>query len=147
MAELLGIARKAASRGPMEEIPSVAIAVESGVDGDFRGRVQKRQVTVLSKDAWNAACAQLGSEIPWTTRRANLLVDGVSLENTDGMVLRVGEVELRITCETGPCHRMEEQYAGLRAAMTPDWRGGVGCTVIVAGTVRLGDKVELVTGS
>ena len=144
MAELLGIARKAASRAPMEEIPSVAISIESGVDGDFRGRVQKRQVTVLSKDAWNAVCAQLGSEIPWTARRANLLVDGVSLENADGMKLRVGEVELRITGEAGPCHRMEEQYAGLRAAMTPDWRGGVGCTVIVAGTVRLGDKVELV---
>ncbi len=144
MAKVLGIARKAASRAPMEEIPSAAITVESGVGGDYCGRVQKRQVTVLSKDAWNAACAQLGSEIPWTTRRANLLVDGVSLENTDGMKLRVGEVELRITGETGPCHRMEEQYAGLRAAMTPDWRGGVSCTVMVAGTVKLGDKVALV---
>jgi MOSC domain-containing protein YiiM len=36
---------------------------------------------------------------------------------------------------------MEEQCPGLRAALQPDWRGGVSCTVLQGGTVTIGDAV------
>ena len=39
---------------------------------------------------------------------------------------------------------MEEQYNGLKVALTPNWRGGVACTVLQGGSVRLGDSVSIV---
>ena len=45
--------------------------------------------------------------------------------------------------ETDPCSRMDEQHAGLRDALTPDWRGGVCCRVIAGGNVAVGDEVRL----
>jgi MOSC domain-containing protein YiiM len=115
----------------------------SGVARDFRGSPGNRQVTVISADAWRQVCGELGSEIPWTTRRANLLVDNLELPRQAGAEIRIGDVLLRVTGETDPCSRMEEQCAGLKAALQPDWRGGVCCRVLVGGDVAIGDVVSL----
>jgi MOSC domain-containing protein YiiM len=146
MGTLLAIARRATSRAPMEELQSVNIAPDTGLDGDFRGRAQGRNVSILSREAWEAACAQLGRDAPWTLRRANLLVSGLDLKETAGRRLEVGSVLLQITEECDPCGRMEEQLEGLRAALTPDWRGGILCTVIRGGGVKAGDAVRFIDG-
>lgn len=143
MAILAGIARRDTSRAPMEELEAVDITVESGVAGDFRGRARKRQVTVLSADDWQRACNDIGTELPWTTRRANLLVEGITLPRNPGDTLHIGPVALRIECETDPCNRMDEQHDGLKAALTPDWRGGVCCTVVHGGSVVVGNPVRI----
>jgi MOSC domain-containing protein YiiM len=36
---------------------------------------------------------------------------------------------------------MEKARTGLKAALTPDWRGGVCCNVVSGGNVRVGDPV------
>lgn len=145
MGKLLGIAYRDASRQPMRELHSGYLSRAGGVEGDFRGRKGPRQVTVLCSEQWQAACAELGVELPWTTRRANLLVSGLALGSPDvGRTLRVGAALLRITRETDPCRRMDEQHEGLRRALTPDWRGGVCCEVIGDGEIALGDGAEFV---
>ena len=88
-------------------------------------------------------CAELGKDLPWTTRRANLLVDGIALPQAAGDVIEIGDVKLKVELETDPCSRMEEQFAGLKQALTPDWRGGVCCTVLSGGTVAIGDSVSI----
>ena len=57
------------------------ICVEAGLAGDSKGaRFPLRQITVLAREAWEAAAAALGDpDLPWTVRRANLLVEGVEL--------------------------------------------------------------------
>lgn len=140
---VVAIARRARTRAPMESLQAAAVTVDSGVDGDIRGQLPGRQVTVLSQESWQAACADLGQELPWTTRRANILVRGLQLKETVGKTIRIGSLALEVTDETDPCSRMEEQAAGLRAALTPEWRGGVTCRVVSGGTVRVGDAVEL----
>jgi len=60
-----------------------------------------------------------------------------------GKGVRIGDVELKITQETSPCSLMDKLYQGLTTALTPDWRGGVCCKVISAGTIRIGDPVEI----
>src|SRR5271156_796145 len=55
---LLGIATKAASRASMQELPSARISVKSGVGTDARGWPGKRQVTILTRASWEAACAE-----------------------------------------------------------------------------------------
>ena len=144
MGKLLAIARKEKSRAPMEEIQSVRVDETTGVAGDLRGKTRDRQVTVVAREAWAAACAELDRELPWTTRRANLLVEDVVLPHRDGARIAVGAVLLEVAAETQPCQRMEEQAAGLLAALTPDWRGGVCCRVVTGGDIAVGDDVSIV---
>ncbi len=139
---LLGIAQRAKPFAPMEELAAADISLERGVGRDSRGRQRKRQVTVLAREDWEAACAVAGAELPWTTRRANLLVEGVALEATQGRRLRVGAALLEVTAETEPCSRMDDAHAGLRAALAPHWRGGASCRVVEAGVVKPGDPVR-----
>jgi MOSC domain-containing protein YiiM len=127
----------------MVELDSVEISTEAGVAGDFRGKPGARQITVLSAEQWNDACDDLGQEIPWTTRRANLLVEGITFANTKDSTLRVGDVVLKISGETEPCGRMDEQVMGLQEALAPDWRGGVCCRVIRGGSIAPGMQVVL----
>lgn len=143
MGRLIGIARREQKRAEMEILENAEISEESGVAKDFRGRPGKRQVTVISAEAWAAACEDLGQEIPWTTRRSNLLVEDVALPQRTGDIIEIGGVRLLVTMEVDPCSRMEEQYDGLKNALAPDWRGGVACTVIAAGSVRIGDAVSV----
>jgi MOSC domain-containing protein YiiM len=142
--ELVAIARKGESRAPMEEIDSVRVTQEDGIAGDHCGRRPKnRQVTVISAEVWAEVCAELGGEIAWTTRRANLLVRGVALPRREGARLTIGALELRVGMETAPCDRMDEQQPGLTAALKPDWRGGVACRVLNDAEIRIGDPVAV----
>jgi MOSC domain-containing protein YiiM len=141
--KLLAIATRSASRAPMKELEEANVTFEAGVEDDLRGRRGKRQVTVLAREAWEGACSELGRALPWTTRRANLLVEGLDLEETTGKVLRVGPVRLEISAETDPCERMDEQAEGLRSRLEPHWRGGVSCRVLTGGRIRPGDAAEL----
>jgi MOSC domain-containing protein YiiM len=121
------------------------VGTETGVSPDYRGLPGKRQVTVLSKEAFDAACAELESSLAWTIRRANLLISGIELENSSGKQLRIGDLILEITGETEPCYRMDEQHEGLKSALQSAWRGGVTCRVTQNGSIKIGDEVQLIT--
>lgn len=142
-AELIGIARKARSHAPMELLDQVNVTTQLGLDGDYRGKLRRRQVTILAEEDWQAACAEIDRpDIRWTARRANLLVRGITLPRTKGSKVTIGTVVFRITGETDPCNRMDDVAPGLREALTPDWRGGVTCRVIAGGTISVGDVVS-----
>ena len=141
-AELVGIARKARPRAPMESLESVSVTTELGIDGDFRGKLRRRQVTILAEEDWQAACQEIGqNDIHWTERRANLFVRGIALPRSKGSKLSIGDVVFEITGETDPCNRMDAVAMGLQEALRPDWRGGVTCRVIAGGTITVGDQV------
>ncbi len=142
---LIGIAVRPARRTPMEERSHVSIDKETGLDGDHAGKHPKRIVTILSRAGWQAALEHLDPflDLPWTTRRANLLVDGIDLPRAAGAIITVGAVTLEVTGETVPCSRMDEAREGLRKALAQDWRGGVICSVTEPGDVRIGDPVDI----
>lgn len=144
MITLKAIAIRNTSRAPMQLLDGAEVTVKNGINGDFRGAQGNRQVTVLSQNAWLSACESIDAELVWTVRRANLLIEGVEFSAADvGKTLRIGDLALEITQQTDPCSLMDKQYQGLRAALTPDWRGGVCCKVMSAGSIRPGDQVEL----
>ena len=148
-AHLIGIARRAISRVPMEILTEGLITFEAGLTGDFRGaKFKSRQITILTREDWEAALLDLAelmgaSDLPWTTRRANLYVEGIRLPRAKGGILRIGPVVMEITGQTNPCHRMDEAHKGLLSALHPAWRGGVTCTVREGGPIKLGDPVEV----
>jgi len=141
--KLLGIARRSKPREPMDTVNEVLVTIEAGVEGDCRGRKLDRQVTVISADSWRDACRDLGMEVPWTKRRANLLVGGIDLRDTVGARISVGDVLLQIAEENPPCRVMDIQQKGLRKALEPDWRAGVSCRVLAGGKIKVGDAVQL----
>ena len=144
---LTGIARHARPKGPMEVIDHARVTFTGGIEGDFRGAMKgkpyKRQVALIEAGDWDAAQAEVGHNLPWQDRRANLLVGGLDLPQRVGARLRVGSALLEVTDECEPCNRMEALAEGLRAALTPDWRGGVLAKVIEEGAIALGDQVRI----
>ena len=123
-------------------LSEAAVSIADGVSGDARGKRSGRQVTVVFREGWDAACLDLGVELPWTARRANLLVEGVPVPR-EGKRIVIGSLVLEVTQETQPCEVMEAAHRGLRTALTPDWRGGVCCRVVAGGTIRVGDRVDV----
>lgn len=148
MGKLIGIATRKEKKARMDEHHSAEITFEKGVAEDSRGlKRNHRQVTVLSKESWHATCQDMRQEIPWTTRRANLLVEGVELINKTGTLLKIGTAIVEITGELEPCKRMDLQVEGLTRALEKDWRGGVTCKIVKEGIVRVNDTVTFVRES
>ena len=146
MARLKGIAYRLKSKGEMFERTRTTVTSQHGVADDYRGHPHNRQVTVLSVEDWQRACDALELELHWTTRRANLLVEGISFSPAAvGDVIKIGSLHLQITRETDPCRRMEEAQSGLMKALAPDWRGGACCRVINGGDIAVGDSVEVIS--
>ena len=143
MGRVIGIARHAAPYALMERLDEVAISVEGGLQGDFRGTHPRRSVTVLTQTGWDEACREVGRDVDWTARRANLLVDGLEPLDLAAGRIRIGDVVLEIGGETRPCERMDEACAGLLAALVPGRRAGSYCRVLAGGTVRVGDPVTV----
>lgn len=140
---LLGIGTVASPGAPMVNHTEIVVDVATGLPGDCRGRSQRRKITLLTREAWGAVCAELGTSLPWMTRRANLFVEGPDLRDTIGCRLRIGKVVLEITGETKPCANMDDQHQGLRETLVPDWRGGVTSIILTPGTIQIGDDVRL----
>ena len=146
MGRLAGIARHAERRGPIETLTSVRLTPEAGVDGDRNGPKFKRQVTLIEASDWAAAIAEVGVELPWWARRANLLVEDFDLPHGGDVRIRIGaEVVIELKMEIDPCERMDELAPGLRAALVPDWRGGAGGKIVAGGTIAVGDEIRIET--
>lgn len=141
--KLLGIARRAKSRDPMETVAEVLVTKEFGVDGDYQGREPSRQVTVITAEAWKVACTELGVEVPWTARRANLMLGEIDLCDSAGARISIGDLVLEIVEENPPCRVMDIQRKGLRSALKPGGRAGVACNVVRSGKIRVGDSARL----
>ncbi len=143
MAYLERIWIKRAHTGPMDERPSALVVANKGLEGnaDFG---TTRPVTMLATDRWARAEADLGRDVDPSTRRANLLVDGIDLVASRGRVVRIGEVRFRIDGETRPCRLMDDLVTGLQDALDADWGGGAYATPLDDGEIRVGDEVSWV---
>lgn len=151
---LRGIARHDRPRGPMETVGHIAVSAAEGLHGDFRGamaatkKTRKRQVSLIEVESWQAALDDLGvrehERLAWWNRRANLLVEGLRLPREPGRIIAIGAtLRIETTVETEPCDRMDDLLPGLRAALSPDWRGGVCGRVIDDGEIAVGDEVRI----
>lgn len=153
MGRLGGIARHDRSRGAIETLQHVTVTRELGVRGDLRGAIRpggkgRRQISLIEAESWDAALADLapGADrmLPWHERRANLLVHGIRLPREAGTIIAIGDsLRIEITCECDPCSRMDEILPGLKAALLPDWRGGVLGRVLTDGDIAIGDEVRI----
>ncbi len=141
MARVEAIWRKRARRGPMDPLEGAELVADVGLAGSAN-QGGRRQVTVISVEAWERATAALGREVDPAARRANLLVRGIELRDSRDRTLLVGACRILVGGETKPCNRMDEAAWGLQEALRPEWRGGVYGRVLEGGLIRLGDPVR-----
>lgn len=109
-------------------------------DVSFGGR---RQVTVIEEEKWNAVNNKLNSDLPPKTRRANLMISGINLEQSRGKILKIGNCRIEIKGETKPCAAMDEKFPGLKNALKPNWNGGAFGKVLDSGQIFVGDEAVL----
>ncbi len=144
-AEPVGVLRaiwiKRMRGGPMDPVEQATLVAQRGIAGNANQN-GRRQVTIIEEEVWADLMAQLGGAIDPSSRRANLMIRGVSLARSRDRLLRVGECLIDIRGETRPCERMDEALPGLRDAMKADWCGGVFGTILEGGVVRMGDAVR-----
>ncbi len=141
--KVLGIALRTTENGPMREVSAARASENGGLDGDVQPSAD-RGITFLAAGQWKQVTDELGSRLPWHTRRANILVGSDALGDLIGKTIKIGEVRIRINAETKPCGLMDKLHDGLRAALKPDCRGGVYGTILRGGQIRVGDDVVAV---
>ena len=128
-------------RGPMDAVTQATLRANQGlVNSADQG--SHRQVTLIARNRWDRVIESLETDVDPSLRRANILVDGVDLENSRGRILRVGSCRLRIRGETRPCERMDEALPGLRAALSPHWGGGAYAEILDDGEISVGEEVQ-----
>jgi MOSC domain-containing protein YiiM len=141
--KVLGIALRGPNNGKMTLVDEAAATVDGGLNGDVEPSPH-RGVTFIAAGQWEQVTRELGADLPWHTRRANVLVDATGLGHLIGRRIRVGEVEVQIKAVTEPCGLMDKLHDGLRQALVPDARGGVYGRVVKGGSLRVGDEIVTV---
>lgn len=142
--QIIGIAIRPEKNAPMREVETVRVRAGQGLEGDVPS-VPDRNVTMISNAQWQGVCRELETDLPWHTRRANLLIDAGSLGDLIGKRIRIGDVEVDVKLEVKPCGLMDKQHQGLRARLEPEGRGGIGGHILNDGAIRKGDKVTLIS--
>jgi len=136
------IAWRAAKGDALQESDHCQVNRNTGIGWENR-KPGKRSLTLMSIEHWRDVCEELGVQLPWTMRRANLLVEGLELASAIGKPIHIGQVRVWIHGETKPCQLMDDQYQGLLDTLKPDFRGGVYGQVLNEGTIYIGDSLVI----
>jgi len=122
-----------------------------GLEGDRYARAaghwsgnRSEPLTLVSAEALDEVAARLGRPIDPGSVRRNVVTRGVMLQDLVGRVFRIGEVTLEGTRPCDPCRYLEELSGvpGLLDGLAG--RGGLRAAIRSEGTIRIGDRVEVV---
>ncbi len=140
--KVAAIAVRGASGRPMQEVIEAAAVADGSLEGDGRHEPD-RGITLISSRQLEQVNRELGTDLPWHTRRANILVEAEGLGDLIGRTIAIGEVVVDIKDETRPCGLMDKFHLGFRAALTPHRRAGVHGRITTGGRIRVGDVVRV----
>jgi MOSC domain-containing protein YiiM len=98
-------------------------------------------VTLIAREAIEAANDEFNYTIEHLDTRRNLLTSGVPLNELIGKTFCVGEVVLKGLERCEPCGYLERRtFVGIREALKG--RGGLRCCVVRGGEIHVGDSIE-----
>lgn len=139
---VLAIALRTEKDGPMREVENAEAVTHGGLVGDVPSEPD-RGITLISARQWAEVVGELGVELPWHTRRANVLIEAGGLGDLVGRTVTLGEVEVAVKGPARPCGLMERLHPGLRAALTPEVRGGIHGRILRGGRFGVGDVLRV----
>jgi MOSC domain-containing protein YiiM len=126
---------------PKKKAPAIGVdevrVSAKGLEGDFHvGTASRRQVLMLSRHVLEEFALTPG------TLSENLVIDGLDvMKLAAGQQLHVGDAVLEVTVECEPCIQMDRIRLGLRREL--EGKRGMFATVIVPGTIHVGDRVRV----
>jgi MOSC domain-containing protein YiiM len=127
-------------RFPMKEVEEAEAVQDKGLKGCIHGRPgSKRQVLLMDSETLGELGISAGAVKENITTRD---LDFQRLEVSQH--LRIGGSLLEITLPCDPCSRMDEIRLGLQEELRGQ-RGWL-CRVVEGGTIRRGDRIEVLAG-
>jgi MOSC domain-containing protein YiiM len=152
--QLVAIYVTAEEAKPMETRDAVHAVVGRGLQGDryydSAGTFSAtpgagREVTLIEREAVAAVNDEGTTTIGEHETRRNLVTEGVPLNHLVGKQFRVGDVVLAGRRLAEPCgHLQSLTRQGVTSALVH--RGGLRADIVVGGTIRVGDRIELADG-
>ena len=130
-------------KGTMKfEVPEIQLKKKHGIVGDAHAGDWHRQVSLLGNESVEKM-KKTFPDIPIGAFAENILTEGITLyELPIGTRLRVGEALLELTQIGKECHSDCAIRKQVGDCIMP--REGVFTVVLEEGTVRAGDKIEVV---
>ncbi len=136
---------------PVSSLSEVAVAVGRGLAGDryatgkgewsYDARLCN-DVTLIATEALEEVLDEGGPDLRAGRHRRNLETVGVDVLSLVGKRFRIGAVELRGDRPCHPCRYLDGVTGSPAMAALTD-RGGLRATVLVGGTLRLGDLLAV----
>ena|SRR5579862_5760035 len=144
MANVISIHRVAKKAGLAVALGEANFVADFGMEGDWRSRKGRgRQITLIEEDALKFVADALHMDsVPLGASRRQVVVSGISLNETVGKRLRVGPLLIEVHDLCDPCKNMETMI-GPGAWWAMKERGGVCGRVIEGGVLRVGDEVVI----
>jgi MOSC domain-containing protein YiiM len=147
---LLAIRITPAAKLPMQSAEQIEAVAGRGLSGDryfeLKGGFQRgptepsQEVTLIEREAIEAASLDYQLDITHAITRRNLLTEGVPLNHLVGQTFRIGEVVLRGIKLCEPCGYLEKlTFEGIKQALLH--RGGLRAQIVRGGVVKVGDVV------
>jgi len=131
--------RKGMQKAPRD---AVYLMAGHGIDGDAHAGPWHRQVSLLSLSSIEWMRAR-GADVDRGSFGENIVVEGIEVHTLAvGTTLHVGDVViLRVTQIGKECHAMCAIGQAVGECVMP--QRGIFCEVVVGGTVRPGDAIEV----
>ena len=152
MGTIEGIFLTATGAAPMWSVAEAELEAGRGIAGDryaagvgtFSKRPGRgRHLTLIAAEALDALRDDHGIELDPAEARRNLLTRGVDLDALLGKRFRIGDAECVGVRDCPPCgHLQKVTRPGVVAGLQD--RGGLRADVLTSGTIRVGDRIELV---
>jgi MOSC domain-containing protein YiiM len=124
----------------MKEVEEAEAIQDKGFKGCIHGRAgSKRQVSLIDLETLEKLGISPGAV------KENITTRGLDFQRLhEGRQLRIGGSLLEIALPCLPCSRMDEIRQGLQEELRGQ-RGWL-CRVVEGGTIRLGDRIEVLAG-
>lgn len=132
-----------ARRLPTRAVEEACAATGHGFTGDRYEDARHRHLTVQSLDDLRAAAEAWGAPIDPATTRRNVTLSHGTVPTRPGARMRLGELEVEVVRVAAPCRIMEDTV-GPGAHVALRHRGGSVVRVLRGGTLRVGDRAEVV---
>jgi hypothetical protein len=150
---LLAIAVCRSAGAPMQSVENIEALPGVGLkddryslgEGTFSRPEQDpgREVTLIEREALDAARADYEQDISHLESRRNLLTEGVPLNHLVGKMFRVGEVLLRGVRLCEPCGYLDK-ITGKEGKKSLLHRGGLRAQILQGGTLHARDMITKV---
>ena len=131
--------------GPTAQVEETQAVAGVGIEGDYRFDLPDHppdaQLTLVEREAIEAANAEHGLSLGLGDTRRNVVTEGVSLNHLVGREFTVGDVRVRGMDLCEPCAHLQ-RLTGQAVLKALVHRGGLRAEILEGGTIRTGAPVH-----